>query len=181
MLQFKIYLTGEHVKRVGSVLLLPAFSSANFGAATTTPIAARVEIRHAAKKSEIKNASWEDWQTVSDAEVAAFAHALADPVRRAVLKLISLWPMRQFELTQIISDASGRRCRDSLISYHLRELERAGLIGFGTTRNEHHAKVVYSKADYRIQLKARSAPEQLKPYARKRVLMELRRALGKKK
>ena len=167
------------MERRGSVWPLSAFSSDDSGAATT-PLATRVGIHHATKKSKvIKTASWDDWRTVSDAEVAAFARALADPVRRAVLKLISLWPMRQFELTQIISEASGQRRRDSLLHYHLRELERAGLIGFGTTRNENRAKVVYSKADFRIQFKPRPEPEQLERYTYKRAVVELKKALRK--
>ena len=119
------------------------------------------------------------WRTASEAEVVAFANAFQDPVRRAVLKLLDLWPMRQFELTKIISEATGRRCRDSLIHYHLRELERAGLIGFGTTRNEHRAKVVYRKVGYRLQFMPRAEPEQLERYTYKQVVGELRRELRK--
>ena len=111
--------------------------------------------------------------------MVAFARALQDPVRRAVLKLLDLWPMRQFELSRIISEATGRRCRDSLIYYHLRELERVGLIGFGTTRDENRAKVVYRKADYRLQFKPRPEPEQVERYTYKRVVGKLRRELRK--
>ena len=94
--------------------------------------------RRAAKaRSEVlEPVFWNEWRTTSEAEAAAFARALSDPVRRAVLRLLDLWPMRQFELTQILSEATGRRRRDSLLYYHLRALERAGLIGFGAGVNE---------------------------------------------
>jgi len=119
------------------------------------------------------------WRIAGDAEVAAFARALSDPVRRAVLKLLNLYPMRQFELAKILSEATGRRYSDPLMYYHLKELERAGLIGFGTTRNEHRAKVVYYKANYRLQFRPRQEPEQVERYAPKRVVREFKKALRK--
>lgn len=130
------------------------------------------------ESNAIEPVSKDGWRTAGEAEVVAFTRALSDPVRRAVLKLLYLWPMRQFELAEILSEATGRRCHDSLLYYHLRALERAGLIGFGTSINENRAKVVYLKVDYRVQFKPRPEPEQVERYARKRIVRELKKALG---
>ncbi len=167
-----------------SILLLPASNSASSGAeprARSSYRLSQIKICGERKPVVSKLSSKDEWRTASEAEVVAFVRALHDPVRRAILKLLELWPMRQYELTQILSEVTGRYYRDSLVHYHLRELERAGLIGFGTTRNENRAKIIYRKVDYRVQFKPRPEPEHLERYARKRIIGELKKALRKER
>ena len=117
------------------------------------------------------------WRTASEAEVIAFARALDNPMRREVLRLLDRGPMWKSRLGRLASKALGKRYVGSLIYYHLRPLERVGLVGVGADPEEVRARVVYRKADYQVQLRPRPQPEQLEPYTRKRAIGELRRAL----
>lgn len=100
----------------------------------------------------------EGWQTVEGGQAAELAKVLADPVRRAVLQLLDHGPMRQFELAQVVSRALGKRYGDSLLRYHLHPLERAGLVGFETDPRNPRSKLVYRKADVRLQVHPRGKP-----------------------
>ena len=86
-------------------------------------------------------------------------HAQVDPVRRVVLELLDYGAMRKFELARYIHRILGRKYSRSLIQYHLKHLERAGLIG-STPDPESGGKasLVYRAADVRIQLRTLTVP-----------------------
>lgn len=137
-----------------------------------------------AGKSEVPKLVLEpsdEWRTVEREKAAALARALADPVRRAVLQLLDHGPIRQFELAQAVSQALGKRYGDSLLRYHLRPLERAGLIGFEADPKNPRAKLVYRKADFRIQVLPREKPvlRIREPRTTEEFVAELREALKK--
>jgi len=122
----------------------------------------------------------DEWQTVEDDQAAALVKALDDPVRRAVLRLLDHGPMRQSELAQVVSRALGKKYGNSLLRYHLHPLERGGLVGFDADPGNPRAKVVYRKADFRLQLRPRDRPHLRSRKAsrsRKEFVRELQEAL----
>lgn len=98
-----------------------------------------------------------DWRTLSEGEEIAFVQALDSDVRRAILKFLSIAPMSPIELTQLVSGAFEKECRDSLVYYHLKPLEDAGLVGYVDTSTG--ARTVYRKVDHRVQFRPRPEPE----------------------
>lgn len=86
-------------------------------------------------------------------------HAQVDPVRRVALELLDYGAMRKFELARYIHQILGRKYSRSLIQYHLKHLERAGLIGTKPDpESEGKASLVYRSVDVRVQLKSRPIP-----------------------
>lgn len=101
----------------------------------------------------------EEWITVSEPQAIDVMSAQVDPVRRVAMELLDYGAMRKFELARYIHQILGRKYSRSLIQYHLKLLERAGLIG--TTpdpESEGKASLVYRSADVRVQLKPRPIP-----------------------
>ena len=99
----------------------------------------------------------EGWRTLGEGEEIAFAQALDSDVRRAILKFLSIAPMSPIELTRLVSGAFEKEHRDSLVYYHLKLLEDAGLIGYvdGGTG----ARAIYRRVDHRVQYRPRPRPE----------------------
>lgn len=101
----------------------------------------------------------EEWKTVSELKAVDIMHAQVDSVRRVALELLDYGAMRKFELARYIHQILGRKYSRSLIQYHLRHLERAGLIG--TTPDpdsQGKASLVYRSADVRVQLRPKPVP-----------------------
>jgi len=97
------------------------------------------------------------WRVLSEEEEIAFAKALDSDVRRAILKFLSVGPMSPIELTQLVSGAFEKECRDSLVYYHMKSLEDAGLIGYVNAGSG--ARMIYRRVDHRVQYKPRTRPE----------------------
>ena len=142
--------------------------------------------KESVKKSEASKLVLEadEWKTADGNAAEALVRALDDPVRRAVLKLLEQGPMRQSELAYVVSKAMGKVYGDSLLRYHLDPLERAGLVGFDSDPEEPRTKLIYRRADYRLQLKPCSKPEmharRVPPRSQEEFIYELQRALGGK-
>jgi len=101
----------------------------------------------------------EEWVTVPEPQAVDIMHAQVDPVRRVALELLDYGAMRKFELARYIHRILGKKYSRSLIQYHLKHLERAGLIG--TTPDPESggkASLVHRSADVRVQLKPRPIP-----------------------
>jgi predicted transcriptional regulator len=101
----------------------------------------------------------EEWKTAPEPQAVDIMHAQVDPVRRVALELLDYGAMRKFELAHYIHQILGKKYSRSLIQYHLKHLERAGLIG--TTpdpESEGKASLVYRSADVRVQLRPKPAP-----------------------
>jgi predicted transcriptional regulator len=117
------------------------------------------KIRRRKAPTPVFEARAEEWKTVPDPQAVDVMHAQVDPVRRVALELLDYGAMRKFELARYIHQILGRKYSRSLIQYHLKHLERAGLIG--TTpdlESEGKASLVYRSADVRVQLKPRPTP-----------------------
>ncbi len=85
--------------------------------------------------------------------------AHVDPVRRLALELLELGAMRKFELARYIHRILGKKYSRSLVQYHLKHLEKAGMIGeTPDPDSEIKASLVYKTADVRVQLKQKPAP-----------------------
>ena len=98
-----------------------------------------------------------DWRTLGEEEEIAFVQALDSDVRRAILKFLSIGPMSPIELTRLVSGAFEKECRDSLVYYHLKSLEDAGLIGYVNAGTG--ARRIYRRVNHRVQFRPRPRPE----------------------
>jgi len=100
------------------------------------------------------------WRTLEAHEQANVTRALANPTRCAILRLLDFGPVRKAELAKQIHTGLGKRYSRSLVQHHLKQLERAGLIGYVSDPDlSEKAKLVYSSARVRIQLKPEPLPE----------------------
>jgi len=101
-----------------------------------------------------------EWKTVRDVQQVEVARALSNPVRRAILRLLGLGPMRKAELARQIHRGLGKKYSRSLVQHHLKQLERAGLVGYVVDpKISNKTKFVYRSAEVRVQLKPEPAPE----------------------
>jgi len=101
----------------------------------------------------------EEWKTAPESKAVDIMHAQVDPVRRVALELLDYGAMRKFELARYIHQILGRKYSRSLIQYHLKHLERAGLIGTAPDpESGGKAGLVYRAADVRVQLRPKPAP-----------------------
>lgn len=101
----------------------------------------------------------DEWNTAPEPQAVDIMQAQADPVRRVALELLEFGAMRKFELAQYTHRILGKKYSRSLIQYHLKLLERAGLIGtLPDPETEGKASLVYKSADVRVQLKPRAVP-----------------------
>lgn len=85
--------------------------------------------------------------------------ALANPIRRDIYDELDAGPVQQSALAQRVSGKLGRKFSNALLRHHLQQLERAGLIGFETSsRVSGKVKLVYRRADVRVQLSPKEMP-----------------------
>jgi len=92
-----------------------------------------------------------DWRTGSPSKAIQVVQALSSPVRAVILKLLENGPIRQYELAKIMREITGKRYDDTVLRYHLRQLERVGIIDSQTDR--HYAarvKKIYLAADIQV-------------------------------
>lgn len=99
-----------------------------------------------------------DWKILPEPRALDVMGAYANPVRRAILRLLALGPMRKSELATYIRRL-GKKYSRSLVQYHLKRLEDAGLIGYVADPNvSKKAKLAYRSARIRVQLRPEPAP-----------------------
>ena len=102
----------------------------------------------------------DDWQVLQDKQQIEVVRALANPVRRTILRLLGLGPMRKAELARQIHSVLGKKYSRSLVQHHLKQLEQAKLINYmADTAVSDKAKLVYKSASIRIQFKQEPVPE----------------------
>lgn len=99
------------------------------------------------------------WQVLSEEAGMKITKALANPIRRAIFKLLDEGPIRQFELAKKVGKSFGRKYPQTFLRHHLNELASAGLIAFERDVGEKRAKIVYRAADVRIHFRERPKPE----------------------
>jgi len=117
------------------------------------------KIKRRAAPTPVFEKSTEEWATVLEPRAVDIMQAQADPVRRVALELLDYGTMRKFELARYIHQILGRKYSRSLIQYHFKLLEQAGLIGTAPDpETEGKATLVYRSADVRLQLKPRAVP-----------------------
>lgn len=117
-----------------------------------------------------------EWATLEEAQQISVARALANPVRRVILRLLSLGPMRKAELARQIHEGLGKKYSRSLVQHHLKLLEQAGLIGYvADPQVSDKAKLVYRSARVRVQLKPEPAPEGAPRIPEELIYAELKR------
>lgn len=120
----------------------------------------------------------EEWRTLSEEQAAEVMRVQADPVRRLILELLEYGALRKFELARYIHTILGRKYSRSLIQYHLRLLERAGLVKTVPDPEEKKAKLVYRCSEVRIQLRPRELPPRA-PRLPEEVVLSLIKKYGK--
>ena len=92
-----------------------------------------------------------EWQNVGEAQAVQLANAYGNKLRRTMLKLLDKYgPMRKYKVTEFINQELGADYRDVTIQYHLRILEKAGLIGTMPGEGK-RAKIVYRAGNIQIR------------------------------
>jgi len=92
-----------------------------------------------------------DWQTVPPSKAIEVVQALSSPVRAVILKLLERGPIRQYELAKIMREITGKKHDDTVLRYHLQQLERAGIIDSQTDRDfAARVKKIYLAADIQV-------------------------------
>ena len=101
----------------------------------------------------------DEWQELNSQQWGHVTKALANPVRCAIYDRLRESPMRQSVLAQYISRKFGTKFSSALLRHHLHLLEDAGLIDFEVNpRGSKRVKMVYRKADMRVQLRSQQKP-----------------------
>jgi DNA-binding transcriptional ArsR family regulator len=103
-------------------------------------------------------AGGEEWQSVEGERMQAIAHALSDPVRCAILRVLEDGPIRQLELVSALSKVFSKSYGSAHVRYHLRLLQKAGLVGAMPDPANPRGKVIYKAADFRLQVRPREQP-----------------------
>jgi DNA-binding transcriptional ArsR family regulator len=99
------------------------------------------------------------WKTLTDAEALNVIRAYGHPVRRIILTLLDVRPMRKSEIARYIHRFLGKKYSRSLIQHHIKLLERAGLVGYmDDPEVPSKTKLAYLAARIRIQLKQEPKP-----------------------
>ncbi len=100
------------------------------------------------------------WKTVSESKAEKIMEAKSNEVRRAILELLNYGAMRKYKLAQYIHKILGKKYSRSLIHYHLKKLDEAGLTDTAEDpENKDKYELVYKSAEMRVQLKSKSVPE----------------------
>jgi len=101
-----------------------------------------------------------EWDTLPDPRVLEVIRAYGHPVRRIILTLLDIRPMRKPEIARYIHRFLGKKYSRSLIQHHLKLLERAGLIGYMEDPEvPSKTRLVYLQARTRIQVKPEPKPK----------------------
>jgi predicted transcriptional regulator len=96
----------------------------------------------------------DEWQTLDDKETFKIAEALADPLRQWAYYELGKGPLRQSELAKHASEFFKKNVTNVLMSYHLQQLQTAGLVKFESDSSDSkRAKIVHRASDMRIQLR----------------------------
>lgn len=124
----------------------------------------------------------EEWQNVSEREIKDVAQALSDPLRLAILSILGEGPIKQIELVSAVSRVMGKNYGSAHLRYHLKLLEKAGLVSSLPDPANPRGKVLYRSADFRLQLRPREKPslQRWVPRSAEEFAAGLREVLGRK-
>jgi len=101
-----------------------------------------------------------EWKTPSDASALDIIRAYGHRVRRIILTLLEVRPMRKSEIARYIHRFLGKKYSRSLIQHHLKLLEQAGLVGYmDDPEMPSKTKLAYLAAKVRIQIKQEPKPK----------------------
>lgn len=101
-----------------------------------------------------------EWETLPDTQALDVIRAYGHSIRRIILTLLDIRPMRKTEIARYIHRFLGKKYSRSLIQHHLKLLDRAGLIGYmDDPEVPSKTKLVYLKAKTRIQVKQEPKPK----------------------
>lgn len=107
------------------------------------------------------------WREVSGERLLNLVALVADPIDRAIIEALRenhRRPLRQYEVTKRVGELTGRRCEDPLVRYHLRRLERLGVVRCETIfPKPPKIKLVYLIKDIQLQVKERRVPDSEPP------------------
>jgi len=97
----------------------------------------------------------EGWQAVPQPDEVV--RALLSKDRRMILYLLDqLGPIQQHKLQLLLRKINGKKYPDTVLLYHLKKLERAGLVGFKKDRElSTRIKIIYRAADFDIRLRSK--------------------------
>ena len=123
----------------------------------------------------------EEWQSVEGERLQIIAHALSDPIRCAILRVLEGGPVRQLELVSALSKLLGKSYGSAHLRYHLKLLQKAGLVGTLPDPANPRGKIVYKAADFRLQIRPREQPslQRLVPRTAEEFLAGLKEILGR--
>jgi DNA-binding transcriptional ArsR family regulator len=126
-------------------------------------------------------AGGEEWQNVEGERLQNIAHALSDPIRCAILQVLEGGPIRQLELVNALSKLLGKNYGSAHIRYHLKLLQKAGLVGALPDPANPRGKIIYKAADFRLQVRPREQPSLQKwvPRTAEEFLAGLKEILGR--
>jgi len=101
----------------------------------------------------------DEWKTVPEPHALEVMEAYVNPVRRAILRLLALGPMRKSELAAYVSRL-GKKYSRSLVQYHLKQLKESGLVGYMADPEVSKTPVlVYRSARIQVQIKPEPVPK----------------------
>lgn len=102
------------------------------------------------------------WREVSGERLLNLAALVADPIDRAIIEALRenhRHPLRQYEVAKRVGELTGKRCEDPLVRYHLRRLERLGVVRCETIfPKPPKVKLVYLVKDIQLRVKERRMP-----------------------
>jgi len=124
-----------------------------------------------------------EWLVLEGKQEASVTKALANPIRREIYNELDDGAMQQSVLARLISGELGKKFSNALLRHHLQHLEQAGLVGSKViVEAPGKPKMVYRRADVRVQLSPRETPTALAgrpPRTREEFIEELKRTFKK--
>jgi predicted transcriptional regulator len=116
------------------------------------------------------------WQTLPEPQALEVMRAELSEVRRGILRLLELGPMRKSELARYIHIGLGKKYSRSLVQHHLKQLVRAGLVGYvGGPKVPDKTRLVCRTANVRVQIMPRAVPKEAPIIPEEVIKAQLRR------
>jgi len=101
----------------------------------------------------------DEWKTIPEPQAIEVMEAYVNPVRRAILLLLAIGPMRKSELATYVSRL-GKKYSRSLVQYHLKQLKKSGLVDYMVDPEVSKTPVlVYRSARIQVQIKPEPVPK----------------------
>ena len=125
------------------------------------------------KAAPVLESELDEWKTLPDPQALEVMRAHSHPVRRIILTLLDIRPMRKSEVARYIHRFLGKKYSRSLVQHHLKQIERAGLVGYmDDPEVPSKTKLVYLAARIRVQVKREPKPGPVEMITNELVEME---------